>query len=83
MFQNNPYALKLWIDYEDGHTLEWRLAMEFDKLQAIEQAWIYEELHGINDLTGEFFTYSVIKKKQIQTDFLLRYATEIYENKPR
>ena len=83
MLSDKPYLLKLWLDYEDGRTPEWRFAMEMDKLQAIEKARYYEDLHGIPWLTEEFFAYSVIKKNQIQTDFLLRYAVALYENKPR
>lgn len=83
MFQDNPHALKLWLDYEDGRTLEGKLAMEFDKIQAIEQARVYEDALGIHWLTEEFYTHSVVKKWQIQTDFLVRFAIDLYENKPR
>jgi putative hydrolases of HD superfamily len=83
MLSDKPYLLKLWLDYEDGRTPEWRFAMEIDKLQAIEKARYYEDLHNIPWLTEEFFAYSVTKKHQIQTDFLLRYAVDLYENKQR
>ena len=80
---HNHYLLDLWLDYEDSRTPEGKLAMELDKLQAIEKAREYEDRYELSWLVEEFFTYSVIKKKQIQTDFLLRYATHLYENKPR
>ncbi|MBC7498150.1 HD domain-containing protein [Candidatus Gracilibacteria bacterium] len=83
ILSDKPYLLKLWLDYEDGRTPEGRFAMEIDKLQAIEKARYYEDLHGIPGLTEEFFTYSVIKKNQIYTDFLVRYAIDLQENKPR
>jgi 5'-deoxynucleotidase YfbR-like HD superfamily hydrolase len=83
MLSDKPCLLKLWLDYEDGRTPEWRFAMEIDKLQAIEKARYYEDLHDIPWLTEEFFTYSVIRKKQITTDFLRRYAVDLYENKQR
>lgn len=83
MLWTNSYALKLWYDYEDGRTNEWKLAMEFDKLQAILQARLYEDIHGKVWLTEEFYTYSVLKKNQITTPFLVQAALEAYENKPR
>lgn len=81
ILSDKPYLLELWLDYEDGRTAEWRFAKEIDKLQAIEKARYYENLYSIPWLTEEFFTYSVIKKNQIQTDFLLRYAVALRENK--
>lgn len=83
MLSDKPYLLELWLDYEDGRTPEWRFAMEIDKLQAIETARYYENLYSIPWLTEEFFVYSVTKKNQIQTDFLLRYAIDLQENKTR
>ncbi len=80
---HDPRLIELWLDYEDGRTLEWKLAMELDKLQAIAQARYYEDSLWIPGLTEEFYSYSVVKKKQIQTDFLLRYALELYESNPR
>ena len=83
MLSDKPYPLQLWLDYEDGRTPEWRLAMEIDKLQAIQQARYYEDMYSIPWLTEEFFSYSVIKKNQIYTDFLVSYAVDLQENKPR
>lgn len=80
---DNHYLMDLWLDYEDGRTHEWKLAMEIDKLQAIDKAREYEDKHGVPWLVEEFFTYSVVKKRQIYTDLLLRYASDLYENKPR
>jgi hypothetical protein len=57
--------------------------MELDKLQAIEKAREYEDRYSKEGLVEEFFTYAVVTKKQIQTDFLLRYASDLYENSPR
>lgn len=74
---DTSYLLKIWLDYEDGKTSEWQFAMEIDKLQAIEKARYYEDRYSIKWLTEEFFTYSVIKKNQIQTDFWLRYAVDL------
>ena len=83
MLWQNPYALKLWYDYEDWRTIEWRLAMEFDKLQAIIKARFYEDTLGKTWLTEEFYAYSVLKKEQIKTPFLVQAALEAYESKPR
>jgi hypothetical protein len=47
--------------------------MEFDKLQAIAQADSYERSLWIRWLVEEFYTNSVTRKKQIQTDFLLAF----------
>ncbi len=77
---NKPTLLWLWSDYENGNTLEWRMAMELDKLQAIEQARSYENQYNIPWLTEEFYTYAVITKGQIKTQFLLDYAHELMGN---
>lgn len=84
-----PRLLALWYDYTDVRTLEWRLCKEIDKLDSIEVARLYEIKYGISHpnetrwLFDAFYTMAVIQKKQIQTDFLLRHATHLYENKPR
>ncbi len=83
MFWDNAYLLNLWLNFEYGKTGEWRISREIDKLQAIERASYYEELCKLPWLVEEFFTYAVVKKKQIQTDFLLRYAIWLYEDKAR
>ncbi len=83
MLGNKPYLLHLWINYKEWATREWRMAKEIDKLQAIEQARHYENMYKIPGLVEEFYTRAVVEKGQITTDFLLRYAGELYENKPR
>lgn len=80
VLQHKPLPLKLWMSYENGSTQEWKLSMEIDKLQALEQARYYKNLHWIVWLTDEFYTYAVITKKQIQTRFLLDYAEELMTN---
>ena len=80
ILSHNNTLIELWLDYEEERTPEGKLAMEFDKLQAIAQARHYENTHNIPWLTDEFFTYSVTKKKQIQTDFLLQYAISLHNN---
>ena len=62
ILSQNSNLIELWLDYEEGRTLDGRLAMEFDKLQAISQARHYEDTLGIPWLTEEFFTNSVTKK---------------------
>lgn len=79
----NPYALKLWYDYEEWTTLEWKFAKEIDKLQAILKARFYEDTQGKAGLTEEFYIHSVLKKNQITTPLLVQLALEAYENKPR
>lgn len=83
MLWQNPHALTLWYDYEDWQTLEWKLGMEFDKLQAILKARVYEDTQWKTWLTEQFYGYSVIKKWQITTPFLVQAALEAYESKPR
>jgi len=80
---NNPYALKLWTDYEYWITPEWRFAKEIDKLQAILKARFYEDTQWKNWITEEFYRHSVLKKGQISTPFLVQIALEAYESKPR
>ncbi len=80
---DKPHLLKLWLDYTEWRTLEWRLAREIDKFQAIYMARGYEDRYNIAWLMEEFFSYAVIKKQQITTNFLVRAAVELYENKPR
>jgi hypothetical protein len=77
IFFDKPYLLKLCIDYEDGKTPEWRLAKEIDKVQVIEQARYYEDTEWRTGLTNEFYTYAVITKQQITTNFLLDYANQL------
>lgn len=83
MLWNNPYALKLWYDYEDGRTIEWRLSMEFDKLHAVLKARYYEDSQDKVGLTEEFYKYAVLTKQQIRTPFLVNAALAAYESKPR
>ena len=84
ILKDRPDLLKLWYDYTEKRTLEWRLCKEIDKLDAIEVAWIYERKYSrthpesVRWLVEEFYASSVIKKKQIQTAFLLARAEELY-----
>ncbi len=84
ILKGRPDLLKLWYDYVEARTLEWRLAKEIDKLDAIEVAWIYEKkyVHShpapVAWLVSEFYTGSVVEKSQIRTPFLLARATELY-----
>ncbi len=65
IYKNNPYMLRLWLESEDGVTLNWRIAKEIDKLQAIEKACYYEDTLGIPGLREEFFTYAVVTKNKL------------------
>ncbi len=78
---NNSYLLNLWLGYFNETTREWKMSLEFDKLQAVYKAREYEDRYNKDWLVREFFStyYSVTQK----TDFLLRYASDLYENKPR
>jgi len=80
---DKQHLLNLWLDFEEWRTLEWKLAKEIDKFQAIFRARGYEDTDNIVWLTEEFFSYAVIKKQQITTNFLVQAAIELYENKPR
>lgn len=81
--RENPYMLRLWLESEDGLTLDWRIAKEIDKLHWIDKARYYEDKLDMPWLTTEFFTHSVCVKNEVSIDFLLRYVVNLYENKPR
>ena len=76
ILSHRPELIEFWLDMEDGRTQEWRLWMEFDKLQAILKARKYEDRQGKVWLTQEFFTHSVVQAKQITTAFLVQKAME-------
>ena len=80
---DKPHLLNLWLDFEEWRTLEWRLAKEIDKFQAIFIARKYENKYRILWLIEEFYSNAVIKKQQITTNFLVQAAVEIYNNKTR
>jgi 5'-deoxynucleotidase YfbR-like HD superfamily hydrolase len=80
---DKPHLLNLWLDFEEWRTLEWRLAKEIDKFQAIFMARGYEDKYRILWLIEEFYSNAVIKKQQITTNFLVQAAVEIYNNKTR
>lgn len=78
---SNSYLLNLWLGYFNESTREWKMSLEFDKLQAVHKAREYEDRNNKEWLVDEFFhTYYSTSQK---TDFLLRYASQLYENKPR
>lgn len=69
----------LWNECEDKKTPEAQLVKQIDKLQTIEKAWEYEQVHEGSVLAWEFIK-GVKERNQITNEILLKRMLEI-ENK--
>ncbi|QFZ28595.1 putative HD domain-containing protein [Clavispora lusitaniae] len=70
---------ELWLDYEEIRCLEARYVKDIDKLEMIQQAWDYEQEHGLKYDLSEFYeSRSAIKTQEIGDlcDELIRQRQE-------
>lgn len=71
--------IELWLDYEEIRTPEARYVKDIDKFEMIEQAWEYEQDHGLKYDLGEFYAArSAVVSKEIGDlcDEVIRQRTE-------
>ena len=55
---------ELWLDYEEIRCLEARYVKDIDKLEMIQQAWDYEQEHGLKYDLSEFYESRLAIKTQ-------------------
>lgn len=51
--ENSKYFMQLWLEYEAGETYEAKIVKDLDRLEMIQQAWVYEQKENVN--LSEFY----------------------------
>lgn len=81
ILHNNQYLINLWLDYEAGRSIEWKIAKEIDKLQAIEKSFEYEMTQWKIWITKEFFEF-YLEKDALKSTYIIEFAQNLLNKLP-